>query len=97
MAEELNSVYHRLRMIPARIVQRMRWWKYRMKGYDINKTAQLERNLGLDRINAKGIHIGSDTIITSKVTILSHYLKAHVYTDSKGKTRTRYTGEVIDT
>lgn len=57
----------------------------------------MERGLNLDRINAKGIHIGADTIITSNVTILSHYLRAHIYTDKKGRKRTMYTGEVCDT
>lgn len=97
MAEELNSVYYRLRMIPASIVQRFRYWFYRLKGYDIDKTTQMERGLNLDRINAQGIHIGADTIITSKVTILSHYLRAHVYKDKRGIIRTKYTGETCDT
>ena len=97
MAQELNSLYYRLRMIPSKMVQRMRYWSYRIKGYDIDVSTQMERGLNLDRINAKGIHIGADTIITSKVTILSHYLKAHTYTDKKGNMRTRYTGEICDT
>ena len=97
MAQELNSFYYRLRMIPSKLIQRMRYWSYKIKGYDIDISTQMERGLNLDRINSKGIHIGADTIITSKVTILSHYLKAHVYTDKKGNTRTRYTGEICDT
>ena len=64
-----------------------------MMGYDIDKTAQLERQLSLDRINPKGIHIGRDTIIVSGVSILSHRLRARVYTDSQGNYRTKYTGE----
>lgn len=97
MAKELNTFYHRLRMVPALIIQRLRYWHYRLKGYDIDVSTQMERGLNLDRINAKGIHIGADTIITSKVTILSHYLKAHTNTDKKGCTRTHYTGEICDT
>jgi len=97
MADELNSTFFRLRMIPAKIIQRIRYWKYRAQGYDIDVTTQMERGLNLDRINAKGIHIGSDTIITSNVTILSHYLRAHVYIDKSGVQRTKYTGEVCDT
>lgn len=97
MAEELNTVYHRLRMIPARIIQRLRYLSYRMKGYDIDRSIQMERGLNLDRINPKGIHIGPDTIITSKVTILSHYLKAHVETDKNGCQRTHYSGELCET
>ena len=97
MVKELNSIYYRLRMIPSKIIQRLRYLRYRMKGYDIDITTQMERGLNLDRINAKGVHIGADTIITSRVTILSHRLVAHVYTDAKGKERTQYTGEVCDT
>lgn len=97
MAQELNSLYFRMRMIPAIIIQRLRYMKYKLQGYDIDISTQMERGLNLDRINAKGIHIGADTIITSNVTILSHFLRAHVYKDSKGETRTRYTGEICDT
>lgn len=97
MPKELNTFYHRLRMIPAKVIQRCRYWSYRIKGYDIDISTQMERGLNLDRINAKGIHIGADTIITSKVTILSHYLRAHIYIDEKGQQRTNYTGEICDT
>lgn len=97
MAQEINSLYYRLRMIPTKIIQRMRWWKYRLFGYDIDKTAQIERHVSLDRINAKGVHIGGDTIIVSGANVLSHRLRTHIYTDKYGKTRTKYTGEVCDT
>lgn len=97
MANELNSTYYRLRMIPSKIIQRLRFCLYRIKGYDIDIATQMERGLNLDRINAKGIHIGADTIITSKVTILSHRLVAHVHTDANGNVRTIYTGEKYDT
>ncbi len=97
MAQEIPPLYYRLRMIPAKIIQRLRYWKYCLKGYDIDISTQMERGLNLDRINAKGIHIGADTIITSKVTILSHYLRAHVYNDKDGHIRTKYTGEICDT
>ena len=97
MADELDSLYFRIRLIPSRIIQRLRYWLYRARGYDINRTTQMERGLNLDRINPRGIHIGADTIITSKVTILSHFLRAHIFTDKDGNTRTKYTGEVCDT
>ena len=75
----------------------MRWWKFRVKGYDIDKTAQIERDVSFDRINPKGVHIGGDTIIVSGVRVLSHYLRAHVYNDKDGIIRTKYTGEKCDT
>lgn len=97
MSEELNTVYHRIRMMPAKVIQRLRYLSYRLKGYDIDITTQMERGLNLDRINPKGVHIGADTIITSNVTILSHYLKAHVIEGKDGVRRTHYTGEICDT
>lgn len=97
MPNEINSFSYKLRMIVTHIIQCFRYWKYRIKGYDIDISTQMERGLNLDRINAKGIHIGADTIITSNVTILSHYLRAHVYTDQDEQTRTKYTGEICDT
>ena len=97
MSQEINSLYYRLRMFPSKIVQKLRFWKYRMMGYDIHPTVRLERGLNLDRINAKGIHIGRDTEITSRVTILSHRLIPHIYTDKHGNERTKSTGIVCDT
>ncbi len=97
MSKQINSVYYKLRMIPARIVQRIRYWRYRIQGYDIDISSSMERGLNLDRIYPKGIHIGADTIITSNVTVLSHYLRAHVYTTKDGTLRTRYTGETCET
>lgn len=97
MAQELNSTFYRLRMIPSKIIQRLRYWRYRCQGYDLNKSTQMERGLNLDRVYPQGIHIGADTIITSRVTILSHTLIPHVVTDSQGVTRTHYTGELSET
>ena len=97
MDQEINSLYYRLRMIPSKIIQKIRYWKYRIMGYDIHPTVRMERHLNLDRINAKGIHIGRDTEITSKVTILSHKLIPHVYIDKNGIKRTKNTGITCDT
>jgi len=97
MAQKLNSIYYRLRMIPSKIIQRLRYWCYKLKGYDIDISAQMERGLNLDRVYTKGIHIGADTIITSKVTILSHKLIPHIETDSQGMSHTCYTGEICET
>ena len=97
MAQEINSLFFRLRIFFTRIIQHFRYWRYRIKGYDINPSSQLERGLNLDRINAKGVHIGADTIVTSQVTILSHHLRAHEYVDNAGNKRTRYSGEKCDT
>lgn len=70
---------------------------YRLKGYDIDLNAKMERGLNLDRINPSGIHVVADTIITSNVTILSHYLHVYSYIDETGGSRVRYSGEKCDT
>jgi acetyltransferase-like isoleucine patch superfamily enzyme len=58
----------------GRIIQRIRYYGYAFRGYDIHRTAELERGLNLDRYNPRGVHIGKNTIIASRVTILSHYV-----------------------
>lgn len=95
--QELNSLYYRLRMIPTIIVQRMRYYSYRIKGYDIQKTTQMERKVGLDRVHPKGVHVGRDTIVASGVSILSHVVVAHTYVDKDGTQRTKFSGEICDT
>jgi acetyltransferase-like isoleucine patch superfamily enzyme len=45
----------------------------RKLGYDISKYVRVERGYNFDRSNPKGIHIGEGCLITSRVTILSHY------------------------
>lgn len=97
MEQEINSLYYRLRMIPSKIIRKIRYWKLNMMGYDIHPTVRMERNLNLDRINAKGIHIGRDTGVTSRVTILSHRVIPHVYIDKHGNERTKTTGILCDT
>lgn len=62
-----------VRHLLARIVQRLRYYYYRIRGYDIDISITMERRLNLDRVNPKGIHIGKNTLITSQVTILAHH------------------------
>lgn len=64
-----------IRNLLSRMVQRLRYYYYRIRGYDIHISTRMERRLNLDRVNPKGIHIGKNTLITSQVTILSHHLK----------------------
>jgi len=60
--------------LARRIIQYIRYYYYRYRGYDIDITTKLERNLNLDRWYPRGVHIGKHTIVASRVTILSHYL-----------------------
>ncbi len=72
-----NPVFRLLYKI-VRFCQKLRVLGYRMRGYDISYKAKIERNCNFDRINPKGIHIGSGTIVTSNVTILAHKLIGEV-------------------
>lgn len=74
----------------ARLVQFLRWVLLRLRGYDIHRSCEMERGLNLDRYFAQGIHIGAHTIITSRVTILSHKLIPR-------KSLGRYDGEKVHT
>jgi acetyltransferase-like isoleucine patch superfamily enzyme len=69
-----------IRVFFARIIQRMRYYMFRMMGYDIDKTSELERGLNMDRLNPKGIHIGKNTIVASHTTIISHKLSKNAET-----------------
>ncbi len=62
-----------IRPLLVLITQKLRCHYYRMRGYDIDTSVQLQRRLNLDRANPKGIHVGKNTAITSQVTILSHH------------------------
>lgn len=54
-------------------IQRYRFYSYRAKGFtNIHKSAILESNLFLDKVNPKGIYIGKNTLIASHTMILTH-------------------------
>ncbi|KPP95479.1 DapH/DapD/GlmU-related protein [Erythrobacter sp. HL-111] len=74
----------------AEAVQRLRWYRFHLSGYDIHPSCELERGLNLDRYHPQGIHVGAHTILTSRVTILSHKL---IPRRSLG----RYDGEKVHT
>ena len=61
-----------IRTFLANIIQWLRMRAWRMKGYDIDKSTILERNLNLDRLYPAGVHIGKNCLIASGTTILSH-------------------------
>jgi acetyltransferase-like isoleucine patch superfamily enzyme len=61
-----------LRTFIASKIQFLRNLNYRLRGYDVHKTIIFERNLHLDRLYPKGIHIDANCLIASGTTILSH-------------------------
>lgn len=75
MANEMTKslrIKFLIRTFLANIVQSMRMRSWRAKGYDIDPTTTLERNLNLDRLYPQGVHIGKSCMIASGTTILSH-------------------------
>jgi acetyltransferase-like isoleucine patch superfamily enzyme len=72
MLEEKLTPKLKLRKALATVIQRIRNYYYRFQGYNFHPTVILERNLNLDRLNQKGIHIGKNTLIASHATIMSH-------------------------
>jgi acetyltransferase-like isoleucine patch superfamily enzyme len=56
----------------AKILQKTRIIFYRLKGYDFAYSVIVERGLNLDRIYPQGIHVKENTLIASRVTIMSH-------------------------
>ncbi|MEO0462643.1 MAG: DapH/DapD/GlmU-related protein [Pseudomonadota bacterium] len=79
-----------LRQAIATRVQFLRWYRYKLAGYDIHRSCEIERGLNLDRYFPQGIHVGAHTILTSRVTILSHKLIPR-------KSLGRYDGEKVHT
>ncbi len=66
----------------SRVVRRWRMWLLHRQGYvNINKNTVIEHNVGLDKLNRKGIHIGSGCLIASGTTILSH---EHIFVKPDG-------------
>jgi acetyltransferase-like isoleucine patch superfamily enzyme len=61
-----------IRTVIARTVQYLRYLYYKSIGLDIHPSVIMERNLNIDRLYRKGIHIGENCLIASGVTILSH-------------------------
>lgn len=56
----------------AAMCHRLRAHRHRMRGYQVHPSVILERDLNLDRVYPRGIHIGRNSLIASRVTILSH-------------------------
>lgn len=59
--------------ILSKQIQNFRYIKLRILGYkNISSSAVIESNLNLDKVYPKGIHIGDNTLVASRTTILSH-------------------------
>ena len=57
----------------SRVARSWRIFILHLKGYtNISKHAIIESNVGLDKLNPKGIHIGPGCLIASGTTVLAH-------------------------
>ena len=66
----------------ARVARRWRMWLLHRQGYiNISKNTVIEHNVGLDKLNRKGIHIGSGCLIASGTIILAH---EHIFVKPDG-------------
>jgi len=61
-----------VRTIFAKIIQLSRCIKYRLLGLDVDYSVVFERNINIDRLYPRGIHIGKNSLIASNVCILTH-------------------------
>ena len=56
----------------SRYVHWVRFYRYRMQGYtNIHRSVILESDLTLDKVCPNKIHIGRNTLVASRATILS--------------------------
>lgn len=56
----------------AEIIQKLRLYKLKAKGYDIGLGTIIESGILWDKVNPKGTHIGKECLIAHGVTILTH-------------------------
>lgn len=71
-----------IRYYLSKVVRSWRMWLLHAKGYtNISKNTVIESGIKLDKLNPKGIHIGSGCLIASGTTILSH---EHIFVKPDG-------------
>ena len=57
----------------SKVIQLYRYKRVRLFGYhNIHASVILESKLNLDKVHPKGLHIGANTLIASRSTILCH-------------------------
>lgn len=76
------SIHLYIRAKLSKYVRAYRMWILHRKGYvNISKDTVIEGGVGLDKLNRKGIHIGSGCLIASGTTILTH---EHIFVKPDG-------------
>lgn len=74
----MKKIYYLIR----NSIMRMRWWRFRLMGMDIDKTAVISLKARLDFTYPKGVHIGAHTAITGGCVILTHDRPRKIHTDT---------------
>lgn len=69
-----NRIYIKfaIRLFFANIIRKLRYYKYKIKGYDIKPSTIIEGGVRMDSLFPKGVHIGENTLVASNCSILSH-------------------------
>jgi acetyltransferase-like isoleucine patch superfamily enzyme len=73
------SMYYKVFSFLAQSKQFLRMFKLKLLGYrNISRSSIIESDVLLDKVNKRGVHIGSGSLIAARSVILSH---EHVYRD----------------
>lgn len=69
--------------IKDNIIEKLQYFIYnKMYGMDVHKSARLSSKVFFDKTNPKGVHIGSQTMITANVCVLTHDFVHKVHKDT---------------
>ena len=63
-------------------IMRMRWWRFRLMGMDVDKTAKISPYARLDHTYPKGVHIGKFSYVTAGSLLLTHDFSRKIHTDT---------------
>lgn len=70
-------------MIKDSLFEKFQYFLYsKIYGMDIHKSVRLSTKVLLDKTNPKGVHIGSHTMITANVSVLTHDFVHQVHKDT---------------
>jgi len=67
-----RSSKFKFRLFIATILRKIRVFKFRLRGYDIQYSTIIEGSVVLDKLYPQGIHIGANTLVAGGSMILSH-------------------------
>jgi len=69
--------------IKDNVIEKLQYFIYnKMYGMDVHKSVRLSSKVMFDKTNPKGVHIGSHTMITANVCVLTHDFVHKVHKDT---------------